>query len=173
MAKAGDKRRLEANTKKLRLLRTVILAAVAFHVAVRLLLFRASVTKWTLFGFVVSALIELVCYRALSQMAVPTYGAGGELIDGGGDLALGGVTAYYFDAIYIAVVVQFLTVLSSKFWLVFLVVPAYAGWQLWVTILQPYVMASSSQQAPVETEAERARRERTEKRSQRRSQRYA
>lgn len=58
----------------------------------------------------------------LEPAAVPRYGAGGELIDGGGDLAMGGVTAYYFDAIYIAVFVQFSTVLSSKFWLVFLVV---------------------------------------------------
>jgi hypothetical protein len=41
----------------------------AFHVAVRLLLFRASVTKWTLFGFAFSALTELVCYRALAQIA--------------------------------------------------------------------------------------------------------
>lgn len=54
--------------------------------------------------------------------AEPTIGPGGELISGGGDLALGGVTAYYFDALYIAILVQITTIISSKFWLIFLVV---------------------------------------------------
>ncbi len=54
--------------------------------------------------------------------AVPTIGSGGELISGGGDLALGGVTAYYFDTLYIAILVQITTIISSKFWLIFLVV---------------------------------------------------
>jgi hypothetical protein len=53
---------------------------------------------------------------------VPTYGSSGDLVSGGGDLSLGGITAYYFDAIYLAIFVQITTVLSSKFWLVFLVV---------------------------------------------------
>lgn len=50
-------------------------------------------------------------------------------------------------------------------------IPGYALWQLWVGILQPYLMAPSLE-APAETEAQRARRERTEKRAQKRSQRY-
>ncbi len=60
----------------------------------------------------------------MCHATVPSYGPGGELISGGGDLALGGVTAYYFDAIYISVFVQIATIASSKFWLVYLVV----GW---------------------------------------------
>jgi SRP-independent targeting protein 2/TMEM208 len=59
--------------------------------------------------------------------AVPTYGSGGDLISGGGDLGLGGITAYYFDAIYLAIFFQITTVLSSKFWLVFLVVGGLIG----------------------------------------------
>ena len=50
-------------------------------------------------------------------------------------------------------------------------IPAYGLWQLWVGILQPYLTAPR-QQEPVESQAERARQERTEKRAQRRSQRY-
>ena len=53
---------------------------------------------------------------------MPTYGERGELIDGGADLTLGGITAAYFDAIYIAAFVQVTAVLSGKFWLVLLVV---------------------------------------------------
>ncbi len=56
--------------------------------------------------------------------AVPSYGPGGELISGGGDLTLGGVTAYYFDAIYISVFVQVATIVSAKFWLVYFLVSA-------------------------------------------------
>lgn len=43
-------------------------------------------------------------------------------MSGGGDLGLGGVTAYYFDAVYLAIFVQVTTVLSSKFWLALFVV---------------------------------------------------
>jgi SRP-independent targeting protein 2/TMEM208 len=60
--------------------------------------------------------------------AVPTYSPSGDLVSGGGDLGLGGITAYYFDAIYLAVFVQITTVLSSKFWLVFLVVSSLCGY---------------------------------------------
>ena len=69
MAKAGDKRRLEANQRKLVLLRAGILAAIAVHVVVRLILYRSSVSKRTIFGFLATGLIEAFCYRALAQLA--------------------------------------------------------------------------------------------------------
>lgn len=46
-----------------------LLLAQILHVAVRLVLFRSSVGKWSIMGFLVTALIELVCYRALAQIA--------------------------------------------------------------------------------------------------------
>ena len=69
MAKAGDKHRLEANQRKLVLLRTGILAAIAVHVVVRLILYRSSVSKRTIFGFVATGAIEAFCYRALALLA--------------------------------------------------------------------------------------------------------
>lgn len=113
MAKAGDKKRLETNTKKLQLLRAVIAAAVVqacrrcrmalldddqksaclsymlipamprartakstaptrlqiLHVVIRLVLRRSSAGNWTMMGFLLTMLIELVCYRALAQIA--------------------------------------------------------------------------------------------------------
>ena len=58
--------------------------------------------------------------------AAPTYGAGGEIIDGGADLGQAGFTAYYFDAIYIGIAVQLGSILSDWFWLLFLAVSSSA-----------------------------------------------
>ena len=54
--------------------------------------------------------------------AVPTYGQGGEILDGGADLTLSGITGYSFDVIYLCILVQLVTILSNWGWLIFLVV---------------------------------------------------
>lgn len=55
-------------------------------------------------------------------MTEPTYGANGELLDGGSDLNMGGLCTYYHDLIYLAAIVQIGTIFSSRFWMAFLVV---------------------------------------------------
>ena len=54
--------------------------------------------------------------------AVPTYGQGGEIIDGGADLTLPGVTGYSFDIIYLCILVQLVTIVTNWGWLIFLLV---------------------------------------------------
>ena len=56
--------------------------------------------------------------------AAPTFGGGGELIDGGADLGQPGFTGFYFDAVYISIGVQLGTIFSDWFWLLFLSVRA-------------------------------------------------
>ena len=52
--------------------------------------------------------------------AAPTYGASGELIDGGADLGQPGFTGFYFDAVYISIGVQLGAMFSDWFWLLYL-----------------------------------------------------
>ena len=54
--------------------------------------------------------------------AAPTHGEQGEVVDGGADLNLGGVLGYYQDLLYICILVQFGSLLTRSFWLVFLTV---------------------------------------------------
>ena len=62
------------------------------------------------------------CLKELDTAAAPLYGDNGELLDGGGDLDLGGVTSYYHDLIYLSAGVQLLSGLTDKAWLAFLLV---------------------------------------------------
>ena len=52
----------------------------------------------------------------------PTYGPGGEVTDGGEALDQGGVLGYSQDITYLCIVVQLGSLLTRRFWLVFLAV---------------------------------------------------
>lgn len=56
--------------------------------------------------------------------AAPSYAPGGDILYGGADLTLPGATGYYFDVIYVSIMVQVATVLTDWAWLLFLAVRA-------------------------------------------------
>lgn len=166
MAKAGDKRRLEEQNKKLRSLRVAIIIAVVIHAGLSLGLLRRSASKGQWFGFILTTAVELVCYNLLAAMAAPKYGSAGELVSGGADFSDGAEA--YFDAIYLSIIAQVGSVISRWFWLVLLAAPAYLCWQLWQNLLRPY-LAARSLPAHEESEAQRLKREKAERRQQRRA----
>ncbi|EIE24030.1 DUF788-domain-containing protein [Coccomyxa subellipsoidea C-169] len=168
MAKAGAKNRVIANAKRVKLLKLIILTANVLHVTLKLILFRQSRTLQSWLGFGLTSLIYVVCYSGIASMAEPTYGANGELLDGGSDLNMGGLCTYYHDLIYLAAIVQIGTIFSSRFWMAFLVVPLYAAYQLWVNIVKPYFLAPRPQSvAQEETPAEKKKREKLERKQNR------
>lgn len=165
MAKAGDKRRLEEQQNKLRNLRTAIIIAVVLHAGLSLGMFRRSASKGQWLGFLLTIAVQLGCYNLLTTMAAPKYGSTGELVSGGADFSHG--AEIYFDAIYLSIIAQVGTIISKWFWLVYLAAPAYMCWQLWQTLLRPYLAAQP--QAQEESEGQRLKREKAEKRQQRRA----
>lgn len=52
------------------------------------------------------------------------YGAGGELVYAGQDLAVGGALSYFHDLLYIALFVQLAGCLTDKAWWTFMLVRA-------------------------------------------------
>ncbi|KAI8008538.1 Transmembrane protein 208 [Camellia lanceoleosa] len=58
----------------------------------------------------------IIPYQQLAMMAKPTYSESGELEDGGFDLTTDGVCGYLHDVIDITSIVQFMTIISEKFW---------------------------------------------------------
>ena len=75
---------------------------------------------------------------------MPTYAASGEILDGGAELTLPGATGYYFDVIYICVLVQVATILTDWAWLLFLLVPSYGLYQLYRHVIGPWLASKSA-----------------------------
>lgn len=165
MAKAGDKRRLQEQSKKLQTLQIAIAIAVVVHVVFGLRLFRYTATNGQWIGFIFSTAVEFVCYNMLTKMAAPTFNSAGEILSGGGDFSQGAEA--YFDAIYLSIIAQVGTIISKWFWLVLLAAPGYLVWQLWQNVLKP-LLAARSPPASERTEAQQLKHDRAEKRQQRR-----
>ncbi|CAL5376488.1 unnamed protein product [Camellia sinensis] len=72
----------------------------------------------------------VIPYQQLAMMAKPTYSESGELEDGGFDLTTDGVCGYLHDVIYITGIVQLTTIISEKFWYIYLLIPAFAAYKL-------------------------------------------
>lgn len=168
MAKGGAKKRLEENAATLKRLSTTINAAIAFHVVVRVLLRRRSVTKWKLFLALFTALVSRWSLRSLESYAKPTFGENGEVLDGGESLR-GGLTEYYQDLIYVGAFALVATTYSDKFWWVTLIVPGIATYMIVTKFVLPYMLAprEAEEAERKETREEKKRRERSERRAQR------
>jgi hypothetical protein len=106
---------------------------------VRFVLRGASVTNWTWGGLAFSAAAQAACFLGLRSLAQPILGPGGEVLDGGADFDMrGGFAEAYQDILYVAIFVQAGASFSPWFWLLWLVVPAFAGFKLW-GLVSPYL----------------------------------
>eukprot|EP00899_Mesostigma_viride_P019991 jgi/Mesvir1/27994/Mv20192-RA.1 len=141
MANQSAKKRIAENKKHLQKLAVFIIAANAVYFVLRLLVFGASTSWWHWVALAVCGAAYHFCYSGIRYMAEPAYDEQGALIDGGSDLNMGGLLEYYHDIIYILGGVQIASVVSDKFWLLALVIPAFAGYKLWTMVLYPYVFA--------------------------------
>ncbi|KAK9806528.1 hypothetical protein WJX73_007441 [Symbiochloris irregularis] len=166
MAKAGAKKRLEENRRRLQLLLYAIVTANAVHLLFSFLIFQAKYGALKWLGFALTSGIYVVCYSGLAKAAEPIYSQNGELEDGGANLSIGGMTGYYHDFIYLAVFVQLASLFSGYFWLIFLAVPAYALYYLWTGIIQPYIFTPRDEEVQ-ESAAMQKRREKLERRQRR------
>ena len=98
--------------------------AQALHLSVNFGLYRKYNSGLAWLGLLTTSLVYAIAYSALQAVARPVYDESGALVDGGGDLNLGGVTSYYHDLIWLAAAVQVGSLLSRRAWWLFLVVSA-------------------------------------------------
>jgi hypothetical protein len=168
MAGAGAKKRAEENTRRLKTLRVIIAVALATFVGVRLVLGRASAEWYQYAALAATVVVYMVTYSSIRFVATPVYNAQGELEDAGADLNKGGVQSYQHDVLYVTAFVQLLASFWARAWLLWLVVPAYAGYQLFAKVIYPTFIAAKPE---VELdEATRRQLERAAARSERRRQ---
>lgn len=167
MANAGAKKRKEENEKHVRMLRVIILSANGVYILVRVILFYSSFRWPLLFWLLATSTAYYFCYSQIAVMAQPTYDERGELIDGGYNLAMGGLTGYYHDVIYLSAFTQVASIVSGYFWYLYLLIPAYAVWKLWQLVLYPYIFESSPE--AVEDARAKKKREKQERQAARQS----
>ncbi|KAF7806580.1 transmembrane protein 208-like protein [Senna tora] len=125
MANQGAKKRKEENVRHMARLRQVIIACNVIYVLIRMLIFHSTFTWKHWIGLVVTSLAYVIPYKQLANMATPAYADDGELIDGGFDMSTGGVCGYLHDVIYITCFVQVMSIISGKFWYIYLVDVSY------------------------------------------------
>lgn len=93
------------------MLRNGFLATNTVYLLVRFWLFRSSVSKRIVFGYIASEGIAVALWLTLQGMA-------GQ----GNDLQQSGLTQYMFDVIYVTWFVQLASLIWSKFWYLYLIV---------------------------------------------------
>jgi len=107
--------------------------------------------------------VLIACYKFMSMMATPILSETGALIDAGSDLNCESGTAEYVkDIVIVTLLTTVLGLISSYFWLLWLVVPVFAFYKLWVNILSPWFF----QEPPPEVDEKKAKK--MERKQQRR-----
>ncbi|XP_059635990.1 uncharacterized protein LOC132278198 isoform X2 [Cornus florida] len=121
MANQGAKKRKEENSRHMKNILRLIIACNVIYLLVRAGVFY-STFKWKhLVGFMLTSFAYIIPYQQLALMAKPAYADDGELLDGGFDMSTGGVCGYLHDVIYITSFVQLTSIISEKFWYIYLV----------------------------------------------------
>ncbi|XP_028126936.1 transmembrane protein 208-like [Camellia sinensis] len=130
MVNQGAKKRKEENSCHLKNVLCFIIFSNVFYLVVRAGIFH-STFKWKHWvGFLLTFFTYVIPYQQLATMAKPTYSESGELEDGGFDLTTDGVCGYVHEVIYIIGFVQLTTIISEKFWYIYLVIPMFAAYKL-------------------------------------------
>ncbi|PSS21058.1 Transmembrane protein [Actinidia chinensis var. chinensis] len=164
MANQGAKKRKEENSRHMKNLLRLIIACNVIYLVVRAGIFRSTFNWRHWLGFMMTCFAYIVPYLQLASMAKPAYADDGELLDGGFDMSTGGICGYLHDVIYITAFVQVTSIISEKFWYIYLVIPGFAAYKLF-DVFKGFLPNGS--QEGEEDEKTRKKREKMEKRASR------
>jgi hypothetical protein len=127
--KKGQKQIDKENITTLAFYRNVSLLASGIYFAFTITLF--DINWKCYFAMGLPGLVYLACYKFMSYM-----------VDGGMDLTMeGGMGEHAKDLVLVTAIIQLLSLISHYFWWLWLVVPMWALYMLWVNILAPWFFA--------------------------------
>lgn len=159
MANKGAKKRKEENEKHMLFLRNIILVSNCLYLLLRFGLRFRSLYWFHFVMFLVTSTIYKLVYDQLASMAKPVVDeTTGEIVDGGFDMSTGGLCSYMHDLLYITSFLQVASILSDKFWWLYLVIPGFAVYKAW-----PFVYENFLKPAPPEGPVDERERKRLEK----------
>ena len=115
---------------------------MSLYLLVMLILFPHDFTFKLQLLTVFAAIIFTACISILKYMARASYSESGALLDGGLDLNMKeGFGEHVKDCIILTTIVQTLSLISSYFWLLWILAPIYYSYLLWVKLLGPWFFA--------------------------------
>jgi hypothetical protein len=166
MANKGAKKRKEENEKHMAFLRNLILISNAVYVVLRFGLRFRSFGWFHGAMFLFTSVIYKVVYDQLAGMAKPEIDeATGEILDGGFDMKTGGMCSYMHDLVYITSFLQVASIVSDKFWWLYLVIPGFGIYKVWPYFYSAFLKPKEPE-GPMD-ERERKRLEKAERRANR------
>ncbi|XP_015929001.1 transmembrane protein 208 [Parasteatoda tepidariorum] len=135
----GQKQIVEENKETLKFYTIMAVGAELLYIIPMVTVFWES---YSLFLIILTSLTILLYSGSLEfmrGMARATYSETGQLLDGGIDLNMeAGFAEHLKDLIILTAAVQVLSLISTYFWLLWLVAPGRAFYLLWVNILSPW-----------------------------------
>ncbi|KAJ7904281.1 hypothetical protein B0H14DRAFT_2662150 [Mycena olivaceomarginata] len=175
MAKAAAKRIAGQNESTVKTLKLGMILPTVISLVLRLLFRRGSVppSKGALFLYTVTFFPAFFLSNYLIRIGTtrrdPTTGT---LISYGEDLSQPGVTEWCFDILYVTWACQIGSgAFGEWFWWLYLVIPIYAVYKLWTSVVSPMLGLGKSSPAPEEsaadTDSTSKRQEKMRKRSER------
>ncbi|XP_064599311.1 transmembrane protein 208-like [Liolophura sinensis] len=161
-ATKGQKQIAEENKSTLNFYQYVTIGVNVIYFSLQILIYWRSFTTTQMLLAALAMSICFGCYQFMANMAKPTYGSSGNLLDGGIDLNMdSGMAEHAKDMILLTCIVQTLSLVSSYFWLLWLLAPTWAFYLLWTNFLGPWFFAP----APEEDEKKTRKMERKMKRN--------
>lgn len=147
----GQKQIDEENITTLAFYRNITLAVSSVYIGFTLVFF--NIDWFSIMVIVLPTLVYLACYKFMEYM-----------VRGGMDLTMqGGMGEHAKDLVLVTAFVQILSIFSNYCWFLWLIVPAYACYMLWVNFLGPWFFAEP---APEMNEKQQKKMERKMKRQQ-------
>jgi len=156
MANASAKRIAQENAATIKNMKLGMLGAGLLSVLFRLLFRKGSLspTKLSLWLLVVSNVPSIFLSRYLARIGSPRRDpTTGTLISAGEDLGRPGIIEWAFDVIYVTWACQIGSgALGEWFWWLYLVIPLYAVYKLWSSVVSPMLLGRSASPDPVGAE---------------------
>ncbi|KAI0939567.1 hypothetical protein AcW1_004559 [Taiwanofungus camphoratus] len=155
MANASAKRIAQQNAETIKNLRLGMLGSGVLSLLLRLV-FRTgslSLSKMPIWLYALSMVPALFLSRYLERIGSPRRDPiTGTLISSGEDLARPGILEWCFDVIYITWACQVGSgAFGEWFWWVYLVIPVYALFKLWISMIAPMLPMIYRRFAPAST----------------------
>eukprot|EP00743_Colponemidia_sp_Colp-15_P007155 GILK01007721.1.p1 GENE.GILK01007721.1~~GILK01007721.1.p1 ORF type:complete len:157 (-),score=23.24 GILK01007721.1:71-541(-) len=113
MANQAEKKSAKKSENVSGIFLQIIMALMASYILYRIIWKWHEFGIWNWLGFVLLAIVHYVTYSGIAS-----------------SLELGVDYEYYLDVFVINAAVNFLTLFSDWFWLIYLVVPGFIGWKL-------------------------------------------
>ncbi|KAJ6629233.1 hypothetical protein B0H10DRAFT_1988657 [Mycena sp. CBHHK59/15] len=174
MANASAKRIANQNEATVKTLKLGMIVPTIISLVLRLLLRRSSLppSKGSLFIYIITFFPAFFLSNYLIKIGTtrrdPTTGT---LISYGEDLHQPGVTEWCFDILYVTWACQIGSgAFGEWFWWLYMVIPVYAVYKLWISVISPMVLGRSSPAVPddgIDKETTSKRQDKLRKRSER------